>query len=113
VYILFSEAVGKWQTANQPRRTQGDAMKKKTGRRHERKVAANRPLRMVHLNSYTFYVLPADESESGIGCIYTGSEPPDVGAFYSFREDDEMKRVEVKWIKKLATGIYRLGLEYF
>ena len=86
--------------------------KKKETRKHERQIAANRPLQLIHLNSYTFYILPADESKSGIGCIYTGPEPPDVGAFYTFKEKGVSRNIEVKWIKELATGIFRLGLEY-
>jgi hypothetical protein len=87
--------------------------KPKRGRKYERTISNNRPLQLLHLNSYSFYILPTDESQTGMGCIYTGKEPPEVGAFYTFKDKETLKKVEVKWIKKLAEGIYRLGLEYF
>jgi hypothetical protein len=88
-------------------------MGSKESRRHERKKADNRPLKLEHLNNYTLYILPTDESESGMGCIYTGNEPPDVGAYYSFEDKGTRRKAEVVWVTELTQGIYRLGLAYF
>ncbi|OGS37521.1 MAG: hypothetical protein A2293_12755 [Elusimicrobia bacterium RIFOXYB2_FULL_49_7] len=85
----------------------------KNKRRFDRNISDNRPIRLLHQNGRTFYLLPADESKSGMGVIFTGTEPPESGAFYSINDDHQQeRRVEVMWIKPLAPGIFRLGLSY-
>jgi hypothetical protein len=86
--------------------------RKPNKRRHERSMAGNRPIQLVHLNTRTYYILPADESKSGMGCIYTGDDPPEIGAVCVIREDGPERKVEVKWVMAMAQGIYRLGLQY-
>ena len=86
--------------------------KKPNKRRHERSLAANRPIQLVTMDTHTYYILPADESSSGMGCIYTGEEPPEAGAVCVIREDGPERKVEVMWVLPLAQGIFRLGLQY-
>jgi len=86
--------------------------KKPNKRRHERSLAANRPIQLVQMNNHTYYILPSDESASGMGCIYTGDDPPETGAICVIREDGPERKVEVKWVMPLTQGIFRLGLQY-
>jgi hypothetical protein len=81
-------------------------------RKSTRKTADNRSIQMANLNSQTLYVLPADESDNGIGAIYTGPKPPDVGSFYSFKENNSMRHVEIKWAKRISEGVFRIGFQY-
>lgn len=81
-------------------------------RKHDRRESPSRPIKMANLNSQTFYVLPSDESDGGIGAIYTGHQPPNAASFYSFSDGNKTRHVEVKWVKKIADGLYRLGLQY-
>jgi hypothetical protein len=87
-------------------------IKEMLNRRHVRKTGEHQPIQMVNLNSQTFYVLPADESEGGLGAIYTGKKPPEIAAYYSYKEGNKLRHVEVRWVKKISDGIFRLGLQY-
>lgn len=86
--------------------------KKANKRRHERNLSQNRPVQLVQMNSRTYYILPADESSSGMGCIYTGNEPPEPGAVCMLKEGHPERKVEVRWVSPLASGIYRIGLHF-
>ena len=88
-------------------------MNKETlNRRFKRKIIENQTIQMASMNSKTFYVLPFDESEGGVGAIYTGLQPPEAGAYFSFKEGNSVRHVEIKWVKKISDGIYRLGFQY-
>jgi len=41
-----------------------------------------------------------------------GLEPPALMSYYSIMEEKGARHVEVKWVKKISEGIYRIGLKY-
>jgi hypothetical protein len=82
-------------------------------RRHERIAAQNKPLTLISVKTRsTLYLLPIDESKGGIGCLYTGKYPPQIGFQYELKESHGEQAVEVRWVTEPIVGIYRIGLEY-
>lgn len=82
------------------------------GRRFDRKKAENQPITLTNDSGENFFLLPADHSPQGMGCIYTGSQPPESGARYTLRHEALVRIVEVRWIQELAGNVFRLGLRY-
>jgi hypothetical protein len=82
-------------------------------RRHERIAAQNKPLTLISVKTRSIlYLLPTDESIGGIGCLYTGKYPPQIGFQYELNEGHGEQIAEVRWVTELVAGIYRIGLEY-
>ena len=82
------------------------------GRRYERRKAENQPITIVSDTGVNFFLLPTDHSSQGMGCIYTGSQPPESGARFTLRHEGVVRNIEVRWIQELAGNVYRLGLQY-
>ncbi len=85
----------------------------KCRRRHQRhKVAQINPIQLSSSTGAVFFVVPVDESESGIGCIYSGQIPPQVGHTYEVSEDGDTREMEVRWVDPIGKNRFRLGLMY-
>jgi hypothetical protein len=103
-----------WINANLYATITGNKMSKREDRRrHERIAAQNKPLTLISVKTRSaLYLLPIDESLGGIGCLYTGKYPPQIGFQYEIKEGHGEQVVEVRWVTELTIGIYRIGLEY-
>ncbi|MCA1764867.1 MAG: hypothetical protein LC633_01190 [Desulfobulbaceae bacterium] len=87
--------------------------KAKSRRRHERhKVTQINPIKLNGSDDDLYFVVPVDESESGLGCIYSGAKPPLVGHVYAVEREGGSRRMEVKWIAPIGTNRFRLGMMY-
>ncbi|MDT8334241.1 MAG: hypothetical protein RQ753_00935 [Desulfurivibrionaceae bacterium] len=85
----------------------------KSRRRHERhKVEQITPIQLNGSDGTIFFVVPVDESESGLGCIYSGKIPPEAGRRYMVARAGETREMELRWISPLSKNRYRLGLMY-
>jgi hypothetical protein len=87
--------------------------KGKSRRRHERqKVNQITPIKLNGSDDDLYFVVPVDESESGLGCIYSGAVPPRAGHVYAVEREGESRRMEVKWIAPISATRFRMGLMY-
>jgi hypothetical protein len=76
------------------------------------KVTQINPIHLHSLTGTVFFVVPVDESESGIGCIYSGKIPPRIGHINMVGEDGDTREMEVRWVALIGKNRFRLGLMY-
>ena len=87
--------------------------KGKSRRKHQRHQSNQiHPLQLSNTNGGIFFVVPIDESESGIGAIYTGKNPPNVGSVFLVGDSTPPRKAEVRWVSPLGTRRFRFGLMY-
>jgi len=87
--------------------------KGKSRRRHERqKVTQITPIQLSGPDGAIYFVVPVDQSESGLGCIYSGKIPPVEGHIYVVEIDGDSREMEVRWISLIGNNRFRLGMMY-
>jgi hypothetical protein len=85
----------------------------KCRRKHQRhKITKIQPLQLSNAAGGIFFVVPIDESESGIGAIYTGKNPPRIGSVFMVGDDSNSRKMEVRWVAPLGTRRFRFGMTY-
>ncbi len=58
-------------------------------------------------------MLIADESTSGMGCVYIGENPPALGTKMKWIEDNSSySHVVIRWCSELDTRIFRIGIQF-
>lgn len=87
--------------------------KKNCRRKHQRHQAVQiKPIRLTSSTGLIYFVVPVDESEEGMGCIFSGKNPPLVGHVYMIGDEDSARQIEVRWLDTIANNRYRLGMQY-
>lgn len=87
--------------------------KDKNRRKHQRHaVEPINPVRLCSTTGEIFYVVPVDESEGGMGCIFSGKNPPQTGHTYLVGEENDTRPMEVRWVESIGNNRFRLGLRH-
>ncbi|MFO7607441.1 MAG: hypothetical protein R6W72_14195, partial [Desulfurivibrionaceae bacterium] len=76
------------------------------------KVNQINPIKLNGSDDDLYFVVPVDESESGLGCIYSGVKPPQAGHVYAVEREGGCRRMEVKWIAPIGANRFRMGMMY-
>ena len=59
----------------------------------------------------TIPIMVRDESPNGIGGVYVGQDPPDIGDEFFLCADGGLRRIRLAWWKKIADYVLLLGFD--
>lgn len=81
-------------------------------RQHKRQVCNNQVVTLRSAAGSNIFVLLIDQGAGGLGCVYSGKNPPKVGYTFGVQAEGGARQVEVVWVDELGRLKYRLGLMY-